>query len=690
MTLDLTKIHFNSALLVKELIKRWVFLRYLWYTNIIEADYMWHKEIIHETDLSLMPSTLRTIFDDKAKTKELLNEKWFSTVMWKSFSPVESDKALEYIHNHLDFPVVIKDVHGTHGYQVKMNIYNEEDFIRAFEFLGKTSNFQVDILVEKQVFLQEFRVTVTKNGFLASVHRRPANVIWDGVKSLQELINVVNHDRMNYRTTCLCEIRVDDELLHYLDLKWLNLEYIPQKWERVFLRSNSNVSTGWDCIDVTDLVCEEFKKMAFSLLDAFNGLPYIGIDVLTQDISKFWEYYICELNPAPGISMHTHPGNGSSRDLPKAMIDMLYPETIQKKDDYNRFILHPDFSTMKEMGEHFRQKYPQEYFYKPLQIELELTNKCNFRCPKCAILDDVKKAEYGLDTQLIINTLNDAAKMWVYTYSLTGGEPFMRFDDMCHIIREVKDMDCYKIQTNGSFFDTQKKANLYFEALAKSGFWSKNKYIKPSLRISFWLSNAEQKNYWDKIKYSSTYFYDYFDASNTTLWFVASDEIENIEQTKATFINDFEKNCDVKFDDEKYYFRPIYIQPRKKDILWLSGKWDISIREFLETHQHIRSCFENNENIPWPKLLIKANGDVYSCVCFSQVFLMGNIKTDSIKDIIERINTSEILKIIHEKWLIWFLEYSEKIIPGIGNTKIPNNLTKCNICKILKETIKKS
>jgi hypothetical protein len=44
-----------------------------------------------------------------------------------------------------------------------MNIYNDDEFIKNFEKLAKYTSFQIDILVEKQVFFNEFRITVTKN-----------------------------------------------------------------------------------------------------------------------------------------------------------------------------------------------------------------------------------------------------------------------------------------------------------------------------------------------------------------------------------------------------------------------------------------------------------------------------------------------------------------------------------------------
>jgi len=41
MTIDVSKIHFNSWLIAKEIVKRWIELKYVWDTNVLEANYKW-------------------------------------------------------------------------------------------------------------------------------------------------------------------------------------------------------------------------------------------------------------------------------------------------------------------------------------------------------------------------------------------------------------------------------------------------------------------------------------------------------------------------------------------------------------------------------------------------------------------------------------------------------------------------
>ena len=102
------------------------------------------------------------------------------------------------------------------------------------------------------------------------------------------------------------------------------------KGERIYLRKNSNLSTGGDSIDITDIIHPDFKKIAIKTIHAIPGIVYAGIDLMTdKDISKKPtrnNYIIIEMNLSPGIFMHHFPYKGRSRNVAKEIIDMLFPE----------------------------------------------------------------------------------------------------------------------------------------------------------------------------------------------------------------------------------------------------------------------------------------------------------------------------------------------------------------------------
>lgn len=318
-------LHFNAQLLFQEMTFRGIHCEICEWTSLIKATFRNHKEYIDGAELSLMPSNYKIILDSKWNTKMLLTSEGFSTPRGYKISGWqihELEKALE----HIRFPIVMKPEFGTHGYEVRMNIENAREAKEIFQILSREIQYR-DIIIEEQFFGNEFRITLTQNGFFGVLYRSFPEVIGNGIDSIEKLVKDVNKKR-EMRTNALCRIYIDNEMKRFLTKQGKSLEYIPQLWEKVIVRHNSNVSTWGGCHEITDLVHPYYCEIAQKILWCFPKLPYIGVDLMTQDITQKWEYSICELNPSPGISLHTHPESGQKKDLPKYLIDLLFPETI--------------------------------------------------------------------------------------------------------------------------------------------------------------------------------------------------------------------------------------------------------------------------------------------------------------------------------------------------------------------------
>lgn len=59
---------------------------------------------------------------------------------------------------------------------------------------------------------------------------------------------------------------------------------VPEKDQIVYLRENSNISTGGDSIDVTDNFDESYKQIAIEAVQAL-GAKICGIDLIVPDKS---------------------------------------------------------------------------------------------------------------------------------------------------------------------------------------------------------------------------------------------------------------------------------------------------------------------------------------------------------------------------------------------------------------------
>ena len=113
------------------------------------------------------------------------------------------------------------------------------------------------------------------------------------------------------------------------------MDSIPKKDEIIYLRENSNVSTGGDSIDVTDQIPDDYKKIAVDAVSAL-GVKICGIDLIIENTevpaSHQNAYGIIEANFNPSMYMHIYPYKGESRRLTMHMIQYLFPELLQSQD----------------------------------------------------------------------------------------------------------------------------------------------------------------------------------------------------------------------------------------------------------------------------------------------------------------------------------------------------------------------
>jgi cyanophycin synthetase len=328
---DFSRISFNASLFVKEMQKRKIKVKFIGDTNVINANYDKHREILCDIHSSLLNYPQGWIINDKFYSKMWLNDHGFRVSPGKFFTGKDQIKKASDYATKLGFPVVLKPTVGSHGDNVYLNIKNRQELEEKIDMLYEKRGGNGNFLIEKHIAGNEYRIFITKNNFFAAVERIPASIIGDGKTNLLLLIQRENTRRMNVRTTCLCEIRLDDITFDFMEKNNVTLDDVPQKGKKIYLRENSNVSTGGNCHDVTDITHPSVKKLANNILNSFPDLPYIGIDLITSDISKKIEpnnYFICELNSAPGLSLHMMPETGISRNVAGALVDLLFPETV--------------------------------------------------------------------------------------------------------------------------------------------------------------------------------------------------------------------------------------------------------------------------------------------------------------------------------------------------------------------------
>ena len=262
------------------------------------------------------------IMENKTVTKKVLSEKGVKVPKGEEFNILEEAKMKS--KKYINKPIVIKPKSTNFG--IGINIFpdgtNLDDIIHAFEIAFKYDN---TVLIEEFIKGKEYRFLVIDDEVVGILHRVPANVIGDGEKSIKELVDVKNKDPLRGKgyVTPLEKIRLEENAELFLKQQGKNFEYIPKKDEIVYLRENSNISTGGDSVDYTDDIPQKFKDIAVNASKA-AGAKICGVDMMLEDYSdENTNYAIIELNFNPAIHIHSYPYIGKERKIATHVLRLL-------------------------------------------------------------------------------------------------------------------------------------------------------------------------------------------------------------------------------------------------------------------------------------------------------------------------------------------------------------------------------
>jgi cyanophycin synthetase len=223
--------------------------------------------------------------------------------------------------------VVVKPQDGNQGKGVAVNLLTREQVEAAYAVAAEISE---DVLVERYIPGHDYRMLVIGNKLIAAARREPPTVVGDGMRSVRELVDMVNSDprRGTGHATSLTKIRFDDIALARLATEGLTADSIPARGARVVLRNNANLSTGGTATDVTDDVHPDFAARAVAAAQTI-GLDIAGVDVVCDSVLKPLEDQgggIVELHAAPGLRMHLQPSFGKGRAVGEAIIANMFAD----------------------------------------------------------------------------------------------------------------------------------------------------------------------------------------------------------------------------------------------------------------------------------------------------------------------------------------------------------------------------
>lgn len=288
-----------------------------------------HKEYVKQaTKTSLDSYSTVLIMENKIVTKEILNQQGIRVPTGESFRNLED--AMSQYETYCNKPIVIKPKSTNFGLGITIfnRNFSKEDYQKAFKLA-----FEHDktVLLEEFISGKEYRFLIMGDEVVGILHRVPANVVGDGVHTIEQLVHEKNKDPLRghgYKTP-LEKIQLGEAEEMFLKNHSKNWSDIPQLNEVIYLRENSNISTGGDSIDFTDDIPESYKNLAIQSAKA-AGATFCGVDMMIDDISEEatdTNYSIIEINFNPAIHIHCYPYKGINRKADDKILDLLFGKT---------------------------------------------------------------------------------------------------------------------------------------------------------------------------------------------------------------------------------------------------------------------------------------------------------------------------------------------------------------------------
>ncbi len=262
---------------------------------------------------------------NKNLTKRLLQEHGLPVPRGDIYQDKETALAEFRRHSHVACVVKPNFTNYGKGITVFTEYPSAENFEKALDIAFSNS---AEVLVEEYIPGSDYRFLVIGNVVQAVSKRIPAYVVGDGVRPIRDLVIEKSNDprRGPGHARPLSFIGMGAEEALHLQIHGRSFMTVPKKGEIVTLRQNSNVSTGGDAIDCTDIVHPTYRAIALKAAAAV-GAVFCGVDIITEDVTRPADesiFAVTELNFNPSIKIHCYPSAGQARPIGEAVVRFLF------------------------------------------------------------------------------------------------------------------------------------------------------------------------------------------------------------------------------------------------------------------------------------------------------------------------------------------------------------------------------
>lgn len=267
------------------------------------------------------------IMENKLVTKKVLEKNNIKVPKGGYYENIEDALGDYYKYKGNQIVVKPKSTNFGIGITIFKGDFTKEEYNRAVEIGFENDN---EILIEEFIKGKEYRFLVINDEVCGILHRVPANVVGDGKSTIRELVEEKNKNPLRgkgYKTP-LEKISLGEAEEMFLRESNKDFDYVPLENETVYLRENSNISTGGDSIDFTDDIDDSYKEIAIKAARSVNA-KITGVDMMISDIKEKANsnnYGIIEINFNPAIHIHSYPYKGLNRKVAEKVLKLLFGE----------------------------------------------------------------------------------------------------------------------------------------------------------------------------------------------------------------------------------------------------------------------------------------------------------------------------------------------------------------------------
>jgi cyanophycin synthetase len=256
------------------------------------------KSTMTETTSALAAALARS----KSLTASVLALRGFPVPRHK---PVASEQEAVQAANALGYPVVVKPDDSDGGLGVSAGLLTDDQVRQCY---GQAAAVSPNVLVEKHVEGQDYRITVDNGKVVKAIGRQPGGVLGDGRGTVEELVRAAAATPEGRRRGD-SNVSLDGEALELLAERGMSARSVPPSGDFIALRRRANMSTGGTSRDALGDLHPDNARLAIRATQALR-LDIAGIDLIIPDVSVSWmdcKAAICEVNAQPQISTEFAP-----------------------------------------------------------------------------------------------------------------------------------------------------------------------------------------------------------------------------------------------------------------------------------------------------------------------------------------------------------------------------------------------